>query len=219
MRKLIGYGIAAFITAPVWVPLAFLTYIGYKSTKFAFQYPKTTVAGCALTGLLWYASSDRGNDFRNTTSQVIHKTVSYVNEHASLEHRIAPSLSSPKAISHPQFDFYYVKPDDTLEKIAQHIGGNQAYANVLKQDNTSIAQPLVPGTLLKIRKGIHITKSLQVHQNVPELHAAVIPANQSISVFLQTTPLRTEHILKLNAHLGLAYTDSYSKGPRIVYYD
>jgi hypothetical protein len=57
--KMIGYAALGAITAPVWVPLAFIGYVGYKAARFAFRNPKTTLASIGLAGLMWYAGCER----------------------------------------------------------------------------------------------------------------------------------------------------------------
>lgn len=248
-RKLIGYTAAAIITAPVWVPLAFATYMGYKATRFAFKYPKTTVAAWTAAGFFWYASSHHGAEWRASTRQFLAQTFTNaerrkVSELEALlqqersEHvRTAQALREVqkhvpegnaripekiRVLVDPNFYFYYVKGDDTLEKIAYGVGGSSDDAQTIAEDNGLIdSRDLVVGALLKLRKDVCRVQNPAVYEKVPLLHAVIIPGNQTISGFLQTTPDQTRHILELNAHLGLNYEDSfpYKNGARTVYYD
>jgi hypothetical protein len=240
MRKLLGYGAAALITAPVWVPLTFLTYIGYKATRFAFKYPKTTVASCALTGLLWYASTNP--DIQKMGKETVLQMTTQKAAPINLEERIAyaepqapptdikpqpastPEVkaSEVRILQDPQFHFYYVKMGDTLEHISYAMSGTPAYATILAQDNKiTNSRQLLAGALLKVRNELYRTQNPEFHVQVPFLNSVVIPGNQRISTFFQTSPAETQHILELNSHLGLKYADEfpYKTGARIVYYN
>jgi hypothetical protein len=240
MRKLLGYGAAAFITAPVWVPLTFLTYIGYKATRFAFKYPKTTVASCALTGLLWYAGTS--SEIQKMGKEMVLQSMTQKAAPTNLEERIAyakpqaptpevkpqaapaPEVKTPevRALHDPQFHFYYVKMGDTLEHISYAMSGTPTYAAILAQDNKiTDSRQLLTGALLKVRNELYRTQNPEFHEQVPLLNSVVIPGDQRISTFLQASPIETQHILELNSHLGLKYTDEfpYRKGARIVYYN
>lgn len=54
-RNVFAYAALGVLTAPLWIPVTFAAYLGYKTTRYAFQNPKIAAAGLALAGLTWYA--------------------------------------------------------------------------------------------------------------------------------------------------------------------
>jgi hypothetical protein len=80
LRKLLGYGLAAAATAPVWLPAAFVGYATYRAARWAFKHPNTTVAGLALAGVIMYTTCDpaRMTQTKEATAHAVNWTTERV---------------------------------------------------------------------------------------------------------------------------------------------
>lgn len=54
VRRAIGYGCVGIITAPIWVPIAFVGYIGAKATRFAFRHATPVAFALGIAGIAMY---------------------------------------------------------------------------------------------------------------------------------------------------------------------
>jgi hypothetical protein len=229
-------GTGTLLTLPITVPIAFASYLGYRVTRFAFRYPKTTVLAGAATWMLWYAAHN--TEVTSTAKRVaenVHftpKLEQRLQQSEQYRQRIANDLETQKTyirqleeklqveskIETP-YSFYYVKLGDTMSKVAWLTTGSQEYASRLAQDN-GITNPnaVVAGQLLRIPAGLCITGA-PVHNRVPELRGFLIPGSKTISEALQLNQQQLAETLELNRHLGLFYSDAFPhpQGARIVY--
>jgi hypothetical protein len=71
--KLLAYGTIAVVTAPIWVPVAFVGYVGYKVARWSFRHPNIAASTLVAAGLLWYAtqSSHVRRGVRETLSRAV----------------------------------------------------------------------------------------------------------------------------------------------------
>lgn len=232
MSRLIGLGILGCLAAPVVVPVAWMYRVGYEFARVAFRYPKTTAAAVALSGLLWH------NGCPAKVAQELPALASRSKERLQaslLEKRVqgaavAPPASPPhprkeacsdcglaqQMLEDPDFNFYYVKPGETLSGIAQRISGSTAASQYLAEDNL-IAQPhtMPAGTLLRVRKSLCTRYVPGVYARVPALESVVLPGNVPISSYFGP---RAQEVFQMNKALGLDYGETSPLRSRVVYY-
>jgi hypothetical protein len=124
------------------------------------------------------------------------------------------------AITDPDFNFYYVKQDDTLSGIARKITGSKAAAARIAHDN-GIYRPeeLTTGQLLRIRKGLCAGKRPDVFSRVPRLTSIVLRGDESIEGHFGYESNVIARVYAVNRSLGLDYTRPfpYAEGKRVVW--
>ncbi len=55
LRRVMGYGCVGLLTAPIWVPIAFVGYVGAKATRFAFRHATPVAFALGIGGVAAYA--------------------------------------------------------------------------------------------------------------------------------------------------------------------
>jgi ElaB/YqjD/DUF883 family membrane-anchored ribosome-binding protein len=226
------------VASPVLAAVSFVYYVGYRSTKWAFEHPKTTVALGAGVGLLWYAGStqmhDRVHEFatmlrgRNTLEQRLadaERVQSWQQKHIQQlestleEYKRMPVQQEKPALASTdmQFNFYYVRMGESLGVIAHKVSGDPAAYATLVQDNGILdASQILAGQLLKVRKVLCKRDVEGLYAQIPSLQSVVLPGTVRISERFSNY----EEVLDLNRKLGLFYRDEFphKRGSRVVYY-
>jgi hypothetical protein len=120
-KNVLAYATLGVLTAPIWIPLAFVGYLGYKASKFAFANPKTAAAGIALAGLTWYAGCQNTVNTVTTSAQKVVETYrSYQTsqlEQKLESERVTRIAAETKAQEYRQLAQQYARPASTTPPV------------------------------------------------------------------------------------------------------
>lgn len=135
----------------------------------------------------------------------------------------APTPERQHVLQHPDYYFYYVDIDETIDQIGRQTGNSRA-SSIIAADN-AITDPraLLAGQLLKVKRSLFSPQDAvpaRMRAQTPLLESVILPGNLTITEFCQGDAARAEATLALNRGLGLSYRDSfpYKRGARVVYY-
>ncbi len=129
LKQGLGYGALALITSPIWVPTAFVGYIGYKGAKFAFKNPKTTIAGLIAAGMMSYCASERGRDVREEVRSAMSEVTSAYSQRNDLEQRLESVQGQASA------------DQQVRQRLQQELEQNQARMRALEERVSAYQRP------------------------------------------------------------------------------
>ena len=298
VKKAVGYGVMIAAATPFLVGSAFIAYLGYKSTKYAFKNPKTTVGVILASSIMLYAMGCNpkktverlGNAVCDTVDAVVtynmqsleqsidqypaskkepeerqeetvrqkplyeekpivpqqymtHKVLPKENSVAhnddtvekNLERddterttyaatdnhlKFRPIKSPLETMTSQRYNFYFTKPSDTLQEIAQKVSGDETNSRLIAKDNGIESEyDLVTGQLLKLRKTICKNETKGVYRRVPKLQSVLLPGRTDIADYFGCCSPLTFQTIALNEYLGLPGNNSpHKERPRVVYY-
>jgi hypothetical protein len=120
-------------------------------------------------------------------------------------------------ISDPEFNFYYIKPGDTLTRISRRVSGTPDNYGIIVRDNgIADERSVLAGQLLRLRKELCMNNADGVYSRIPRLKSVILPGSVAISEYFDDGA----KVLALNRSLGLMYNDRFpiTNGARVVYY-
>jgi hypothetical protein len=225
LKKTIWYGVGVAATAPIWAPIAFVTYVSYKTLRFAFRHPVPVTLAIGLGGATTYV----GCHSQDRAISVVREVLNTTQRHRSqeLEEKLAAALTEQERLrvakpvqptrSETPFAFYFVKEKETLTQVAARITLNpHEYTQIAAESGIPDPNRVTTGQLLRIRKEHCQGDMTDVFSQIPPLHSAILSGSERISDRFGD---RTTQILALNRKLGLEYQDTFNPtGSRIVYY-
>jgi len=220
-KKMLSYGALAVVTAPLWVPAAFVGYVGLKVTRFAFRNATPVAFVLGIGGILAYTGCHHREKVATVLERVTADTTSPVVAATPLEERVVsgPSLAPAAGmVDEPGYAYRYVRNGETLGRIAAEATGNPSlYREIARENKLWNPDNVAVGTLLRIPDRWCRTGAPNVYNRVPSLNSMILPGNAKISDMFGE---KTAEVLAINRALGLSYADSYPypSGERVVWF-
>lgn len=221
-KRVLGYGCLSVLTAPLWVPVAFVAYIGAKVTRFAFKHATPVATGLAIAGLATYAGCHYREPIARTASAIVER-VAASEEPSDLERRVQEAPAQKPALSlsmidEPDTAYYFVREGETLGRIAATATGNPSnYLAIARASRLADPDDVAVGTLLRIPQHLCVRAVPGLYDKVPSLNSLVLPAAVTIS---QRFGPKAQEVIAVNRALGLSYQDAfaYPTGERVVWF-
>ncbi len=217
-KKVFGYGALAVMTAPLWIPAAFVGYVGLKATRFAFRHATPVAFALGIGGVLGYM----GCHHREKVASVLERVSADAAPSqvaAPLEERVSgPTLAPTRMVDEPGYAYRYVRDGETLGRIAAEVTGNGSlYREIARENQLWNPDDVAVGTLLRIPDRLCRRDAPNLYDRVPSLNSMTLPGSAKISEMFGE---KTAEVLAINRALGLSYSDAYpySSGERVVWF-